>query len=82
MRQWLLTYFLGQNWSQGLSGGLVALVAKSDPRPLFLCSRIAVGQWVLVEGEGKEEIAGNLLVVQPSTLRYWGPSDFIWKRIS
>lgn len=54
MRQWLLTYFLGQNWSQGFSGGLVALVAKSDPRPLFLCPRIVVGQWVLVEGEGEE----------------------------
>ena len=54
MRQWLLTHFLGQSWSQGLSGGLVALVAKSDPWPLFICSRIAVVQWVLVEREGEE----------------------------
>jgi len=44
----------GPKLVSGLSGGLVALVAKCDPRPLFICSRIAVGQWLLVEGEGEE----------------------------
>ena len=54
MRQWLLTHFLGQSWSQGLSGGLVSPVAKSDPQPLFLYSRVVAGQWVLVKGKGEE----------------------------
>lgn len=51
-RQWLLTYFLGQNPLWGYGGS----VAKSDHWSISLWSRIRVGLWVLVERKGEERL--------------------------